>query len=295
MAEAGFAGWPGLRLAPGGHGLAVYPAGTSFGPRTLLDWEFVWIVEGEAVWTVDGVEHPAPPGTVTLARPGMVDGYRWDPRRESRHGYVHFTCDPAGTGCPPPAGWPLLRRCGPDSVVPPLLKSCIRALDAQGPAWRELAEGALRQALLAFVAGGGEVAGDEAPTPPTPVARALARLRDAWDGSEAWTPLSITALARAAGVTREHLARAFQRHFAISPRAAQLALRLDRAANLLARTDLPVHEVARLAGFADQFHFSRRFSGAYGASPRAFRKRIASGAPLPMHPLVRVWRVGAER
>lgn len=286
-----FADWSALRVDPAGHGLAVYPAGSSFGPRRLGDWEFVWIVEGEAEWTVDGVAHPAPPGTVTLARPGMVDGYRWDQRRDSRHGFVHFSLGLEGVRCPPPESWPLLRRCDADSVVQPLLKSCIRALDERGPGWRELACGALRHALLAFVAGGGAVAGDEPPTPPAAVARALVRLREAWDGSEAWTPLSISALARAAGVSREHLARAFQRHFGTSPRAAQLALRLDRAAHLLARTDLTVNEVGRLAGFADQFHFSRRFSAAYGASPRAFRKRIAAGAPLPQHPLVRVWQV----
>lgn len=287
----GFTGWQRVRVVPGGHGLAVYPAGSSFGPRTLVDWEFVWIVDGDAVFISDGREHAAPAGTVILARPGMTDGYRWDARRGSRHGYVHFTLDAAGAAIPPAAAWPLMRRLGADSVVPILLRSCVRALDERGPGWAEIAAGALRQALLVYLAGGGEVAGEEPPPPPTAVARALSRLREVWGASDAWTPLSITALARAAGVSREHLARAFQRHYGTSPRAAQLAIRLDRSAHLLARTDLPVREVARLSGFGDQFHFSRRFSAAYGASPRAFRLRIAAGAPLPQHPLVRVWTV----
>lgn len=285
-----WAGWERVRFDFGGHGLAVYPAGATFGPRTLGDCELVWIVEGDCTWICDGVEHAAPPGTVILARQGMRDAFRWDASRDSRHGYVHFTPRLDGCGCPPPSAWPALRACGDDSVVPPLLRQLLRILDARGPAWQELAQGALRHALLSFLAGGDGVAGEEAaPTPPT-LERALLRLREAW-GGEVWAPVSITALARAAGISREHLTRAFQRHFSTSPREAQLALRLDRGAHLLVRTCLPVHEVARLCGFADQFHFSRRFRAAYGAGPRAFRQRIAAGGAMPMSPLVRVRRV----
>jgi AraC family transcriptional regulator len=285
-----WAGWDRVRFAFGGHGLAVYPAGATFGPRTNGDFELVWIVEGDAVWIADGVEHAAPPGTVILTRPGMRDAFRWDERRDSRHGYVHFSLQMDGVGCPPMAEWPLLRMCGSDSVVLPLLRQLLRILDLRGPAWEELAQGAARQALLSFLVGGDGVAGEE--TLPTPVAleRALLRLREAWRG-EVWSPVSISALARAAGVSREHLTRAFQRHFATSPREAQLALRLDRGAQLLVRTSLPVHEVSRLCGFSDQFHFSRRFRTAYGASPRAFRLRIAAGGAMPMPPLVRVRNV----
>lgn len=282
-----YRGWERVRFTWGGHGLAVYPAGATFGPRTIGDYEFVWIVDGEVVWTVEGVEHAAPPGTVTLVRPGMRDGYRWDQRRDSRHGFVHFSVDLAGADCPPSASWPLLRRYGGDSVVPTLLRHLLRVIEERGPCWDELAQGAARQALLAFLAGGDGVAGDEAPPPPPAVGRALLRLREAW-GGETWSPLSIAALARAAGVSREHLTRAFSAHFGASPREAQIALRLDRAAHLLVRTGLPIAEVARLCGFADQFHFSRRFRAAYGASPRAFRRRVAEGAPMPMNPLVRV-------
>ena len=282
-----FRGWERVRFTWGGHGLAVYPAGASFGPRTINEFEFVWIVDGEVAWTVDGVEHATPPGTVSLIRPGMRDSYRWDPRRDSRHGFVHFRLDLADAEVPPPDQWPLLRRYSADSVLPLLLRHLLRAIEQHGPGWEELAQGAGRQALLVFLAGGDGIAGEEMPPPPAAVERALLRLREAWHG-ETWSPLSISALARSAGVSREHLTRAFSRHFGASPREAQIALRLDRSAHLLARTSLTVGEVARLCGFADQFHFSRRFRAAYGASPRAFRGRIAEGGSMPMHPLVQV-------
>lgn len=282
-----FRGWERVRFSWGGHGLAVYPAGATFGPRTVADYELVWIVDGDVAWTVDGVVHAAPPGTVTLVRPGMRDSYRWDQQRDSRHGFVHFSIDLADADCPAPGTWPLLRHYGSDSIVPVLLRHLLRLVEERGPCWEELAQSAGRHVLLSFLAGGDGVAGDEAPLPPPAVGRALQRLREAWSG-ETWSPLSISALARAAGVSREHLTRAFQRHFGTSPREAQLALRLDRGAHLLARTGLPVGEVSRLCGFADQFHFSRRFHAAYGAGPRAFRRRIAEGGAMPMNPLVRV-------
>src|ERR1700752_3800704 len=45
-----------LRLAITAHGLADYPPGATFGPRTLRDYEFVLIVEGDVLWMSDGVE-----------------------------------------------------------------------------------------------------------------------------------------------------------------------------------------------------------------------------------------------
>src|SRR5258708_37845736 len=95
-----------LRFSFNGHGLAFYPPGATFGPRTLGDFEFVWIVDGDVVWECDGLAHPAPAGTVLLARPGMRDGFRWDPKRPTRHGYVHFTLAQHGAPLPPMSASP---------------------------------------------------------------------------------------------------------------------------------------------------------------------------------------------
>lgn len=50
-------------------------------------------------------------------------------------------------------------------------------------------------------------------------------------------------------------------------------LRLQRAQELLIRTNLSVQEVASEVGFSSAFHFSARFRASVGSSPRAFRQR----------------------
>jgi AraC-like DNA-binding protein len=278
--------WSEVRFRFGGFGLAVYPPGAVFGPRTSRDFELVWTVDGEVAWIADGREHPMPPGSVCLVRPGMRDEFHWDAGRQSRHGFVHFELDLGPAATPPAAAWPLVRRYGEHDVVLPLLRHLNWLLAAKGPAWEELAQGAARQALLAFLAGSGAEVGEHAPEPPPAVARALARVREAW-ARDCWLPLSVPALARAAGVTREHLSRAFHRHFGAGPAEVMTALRLDRGAHLLARSGLGVSEIARLCGFSDPFHFSRRFRAAYRMPPSTFRERVLAGMAMPMHPLVK--------
>lgn len=92
---------------------------------------------------------------------------------------------------------------------------------------------------------------------------------------------------------RRHLFRAFRAELGASPAEAQRLLRLDRAAVLLARSNLQVQEIAEATGFASPFHFSRAFRKIYGRSPRAFRAAIAAGAPLPPIRLVRVRALAA--
>jgi hypothetical protein len=45
-------------------GVATYPAGATYGPRPLRDWEFVWIIEGNVEYSIEaaqGAQHVAAP------------------------------------------------------------------------------------------------------------------------------------------------------------------------------------------------------------------------------------------
>lgn len=88
--------------------------------------------------------------------------------------------------------------------------------------------------------------------------------------------LSLGALAKTAGVSAGHLARAFRARFGLSVGAYVRERRLQRAATLVAGAALPLAEVASAVGFYDQAHFSRAFKARFGAAPAAFRK-AASG------------------
>jgi AraC family transcriptional regulator len=107
--------------------------------------------------------------------------------------------------------------------------------------------------------------------PPVPVAGAPAWLSRARVSLGA-SPEPIRDLARRAGVHRVHLARAFRRHFGCSPGEHRRRARVRRAAELLLYDDLPLAEVALVAGFSDQAHLCRELRSAAGITPLELRK-----------------------
>ena len=85
-------------------------------------------------------------------------------------------------------------------------------------------------------------------------------------------------LARAAGLSRVHVSRAFARQFGMPPHAYLNALRLRHARQaLLAGQSLA--DVAAACGFADQSHFTRRFKGSLGVTPGVWLKQMGKAPP----------------
>ncbi|MBI5831423.1 MAG: helix-turn-helix transcriptional regulator [Armatimonadetes bacterium] len=70
-----------------------------------------------------------------------------------------------------------------------------------------------------------------------------------------------------------HFSRQVKRHFGVTFTELVTQLRVDYAAELLARTDKPVGLVALECGFADQSYFTKVFRRAKGLTPRAYRQR----------------------
>jgi AraC-like DNA-binding protein len=188
--------------------VADYPPGATYGPRTLPNFELLWILHGSALWRTDvyddagvlqaTVEEDLRPGTVALARRGSRDAYIWDCDRPSRHAYVHFQIeDIGGLGDPP---------------------TC-------------------------------------------------------------WT-ISVPELAAAANLSAGHLHRLFRQRYACGPAYALDLVRLARAATALLRTNATIAEIASDCGYSNPYHFSRRFSLAYGQPPGTFRRRRQLSDPL---------------
>lgn len=81
--------------------------------------------------------------------------------------------------------------------------------------------------------------------------------------------LTIDALAREAGLSPAHFARAFKESIGRAPHQHLLALRLDRARRLLDQPDAALSDIALRTGFADQAHFTRFFKRRFGVTPGA--------------------------
>ena len=79
-------------------------------------------------------------------------------------------------------------------------------------------------------------------------------------------------LAAAANVSTGHLHHLFRTRYRCGPARALELIRLAQAAAALQRSNASVSEVAGTCGFANPYHFSRRFARTYGSPPGRFRQ-----------------------
>jgi len=84
-------------------------------------------------------------------------------------------------------------------------------------------------------------------------------------------PLRLHDRAREAGVHPVYFSRAFHKHMGCTVRAYVRNLRVDRAADLLASSELSIAEVALEAGFSDQSHLCNVFRRVRGVTPSRYR------------------------
>ncbi|TVR42256.1 MAG: AraC family transcriptional regulator [Planctomycetota bacterium] len=101
----------------------------------------------------------------------------------------------------------------------------------------------------------------------SPLQRALLRLRE-----EPLGVSDISGLARAAGVSREHLSRSFQLAYGEAPARWLMRSRLEHARRLLLIGAQSVAEIAHLCGFSSAAVLARALRQHYGKGPRALRE-----------------------
>jgi AraC family transcriptional regulator len=89
---------------------------------------------------------------------------------------------------------------------------------------------------------------------------------------------TLAGLAAEAGVHPGYLAAAFRRHFGCTPGGYVRRQRVALTCRHLSDSDTPLADVALLAGFADQSHFTRVFKRQTGLTPAAYRKLTAGAA-----------------
>jgi AraC family transcriptional regulator len=146
-----------------------------------------------------------------------------------------------------------------DAAAATLGRRLAAELGTDDPAWPLALEG-LALELLAVVARAGGPCG--------PAPRWLADVEALLHGG----CVSLSAVSEAVGVHAAHVARVFRRRHGVSVGAYARALRLERAAALLASSDEPLAAIAAGTGYADQSHLTRAFRRATGVTPARFRE-----------------------
>lgn len=206
-------------------------------------------------------------GTVWCVPPGCRHRHAVDGRDAVHTTHLHLIVRRpdggdvlAGLGAP---------RFFPGATDGPLGRALRAAVHA--PAGDDLASGLQRLSALAALAGAVvsalgrdlvEVSADPG------LAAAFA-----WAEANLHLPLTRGELAERAGLSPSRFhARCLQATGA-APMAWVRRRRLERAAELLAGSDLGMAEVARRVGFCDVFHLNKRFRACYGQPPTQFRRR----------------------
>jgi len=160
-------------------------------------------------------------------------------------------------------------------TAPELMRTVrrIRAELARPAPGRALALEGLALELLATASRGGP-SGDRAGGGGSAPPRWLVRVRDLLHERLA-DDVRLGDLAREAGVSPTHLARAFRRAYGARPAEYLRRVRVDAAASAIERGEGSLAEIAAATGFADQSHLGRAFREAHGVSPARWRSVLA--------------------
>jgi AraC family transcriptional regulator len=84
--------------------------------------------------------------------------------------------------------------------------------------------------------------------------------------------ITVRELASACTLSPSHYARCFRLSFGISVHQRLIKLRIERAKELLSKTDKPLSEIALLSGFCDQAAFARTFRRIERNTPSNWRR-----------------------
>lgn len=218
-------------------------------------WQF-HLYGYEADLTVGGAEFTIRPGSVSLVPPDTAVRYRY--RGRSEHLYVHLRMSSAGT----PRSVPAVQHAGPELDA---LTTQLRQALAAWPHTPARAAAEVWSALwrVAQLTGPGERRVQRAhPVVEAALAAIEARLAER---------LTVAEIARAAGVSHNHLTRLFHAATGRTVVGHIRARRMERARHFLRATTLSIPAVAASVGIPDLQAFNKACRRELGASPRGVR------------------------
>jgi LacI family transcriptional regulator len=85
--------------------------------------------------------------------------------------------------------------------------------------------------------------------------------------------IRVSDVLKVVSLSQTALEQRFHQHLGRTPKAELLRVKIERACQLLGETDLPLKNIASLAGFSSEKYFSYAFLHQTGISPTAYRKR----------------------
>jgi len=243
-------------------GEARYPRGGVYGPLQRPYAMVLFLYDGEAEISCDGLSHPLRAGHAALVRNRACLEIRY------MRGVMTWAswCEASPSG--------EILRDGQILSEPIIVETSKRLAELQRTALdlgdgNSLPENVFRDALGQSVFAALLLEAHRGGAPAAAPARiALARdvlrkgFQDPWTGA---------ALAVRCGLTREHLTSAFRKHYGVTPSRYLWRLRAAAGRRLLLETAWSIDAIAADCGYKSPFHFSRQIKAIYGSSPTEIR------------------------
>jgi len=250
-------------------GDVLYSPGGSFGPRTQMNFQLVVIHRGHLHLKLDKQMIYVPENHGILLSPGHREHFYFSADCETRHSWVAVTTRAVAQS---------MRRHLEHSPVPipfvgrmTVLLEMLRTSSSSRTGDEALQGGLIQGLAIALLCdfASASFGGKSVP-------RANDTLLSRFDSYLAGVytrPVSLSEMARGAGVSRQHLLKVCRAAGRPTPVQQLYRKRLEAAADLLLHTGLPLGQIAEQCGFTNPFHFSRKYKQFWGMSPSFWRQR----------------------
>jgi len=252
-----------------------FETGFTLVPRTVPDYNLIYVTRGTVVWVLEEVPHVLKTGTLIIVPPG-IHHHGYSKTRRMTIGSFHVEVKlPSGQDVfdmlIPPRTQQIRQGCPLDRHLRAAMKEYERSevSDPQllMPGWcqlivRELLLHNTREGLFTYRAA-------------DPI---VAEMMDEMN-RDLTRPITLAALAKQAGYTPQHLNRVFRREIGMTAMQYLARARMQSAADHLIEGTLTVQRIAQLVGFDDPYYFSRLFRQHYKISPSKYRDAMQEGKP----------------
>lgn len=263
-----------MNISPGisrySWGEIIYNPQSTLGPLVQQCYQLVLLHSGSVAIDLGQSPFQVAAGEMIFLVPGQRVFFRFSPDTPTHHSWIHAFQESTGDG------WSAFR--GMETVVQPisprmgfLIRELLGFRDTGSTIDRRLCAGLAAAAFHEFF----NLAGFslEIRRPPHPaVERALSVMK-----SNYTDPLDLGEIARAAGLSRQHLGRLFREETGMTPVRMLWRIREDEGARLLRETGLTIAGIADACGFQNPYHFTRRIRERFGMPPRTLRLRYWRG------------------
>ena len=238
-------------------GYQICEKGHSFGPAMRDLYLIHYITNGKGVFFSHGTSHILQKGNMFLIRPGEITYYQADNSEPWEYVWIGFNGKLADK---------LLTADVPDTFYSPQMSHIFAEL-------RNVNLSSHKQDLYICSKIYEILSLIEATDQPVSSPESYVRQARDYILANYANHITIEGIARVLGIDRRYLTTLFKSQYAVSPKQFLLNVRIDKAHELLCKTNMPIADIARSVGYEDALLFSKTYKIRTGKSPSQARRK----------------------